>query len=102
MSRAEDFVFVALKRSNPGVDVRGVLLGIVGYPPLRGEEHAGQFRAKFLLRIVRVAETIGFGERGSVEARRVTGPVRQFMQRRAVVSRGVFEGVLRRQVDAVL
>ena len=56
-----------------------MLLRIVGNAPLRGEEHAGQLRAKLLLRIVHVAETIGFGECGTVEARGVTGPVRQFM-----------------------
>ena len=36
VSRAEDFVFIALKRSNPGVHVSSVLLRIVGNPPLRG------------------------------------------------------------------
>ena len=56
--RAEDFVFVALERSDPGVDVSGVLLGIVRDSRSRGEENAGQFCSKLLLCIVRVAETI--------------------------------------------
>ena len=36
--RAEDFVLVTLEGSDPGVDVSGVLLGIVRYSTLRGKE----------------------------------------------------------------
>src|SRR5471030_2265876 len=79
VSRAEYFVLVALERPNPGVDVSRVLFGIMWDSPLRGEEHAGQLRAKLLLRIVHVAEAIGFGERGAVEPGRVTGPMGQLV-----------------------
>ena len=75
VSRAKDFVLIALQRADPGVDIGGVLLWIVGNAPLRGKEDAGQFGAKLLLRVVRVAETIGFSEGRTVETRGVTGPV---------------------------
>src|SRR5580658_3034760 len=51
--RAEDFVFVSLKYSDPGIDVSGVLLGIMRYATLRSQKYAGEFRSKLLLRIVR-------------------------------------------------
>ena len=60
VSRTEDFVLIALECSNPGVDVSGVLLGIVRDAALRGEEHARQLRTKLLFRIVHVAKTIRF------------------------------------------
>ena len=44
--RAEDFVLVALEGSNPGVDISGVLLGIVWDATLRGEEKLSSFRAR--------------------------------------------------------
>src|SRR5258708_10708076 len=99
---AEDLVLVALEGCNPGADVSGVLLGIVRDAPLGREEHAGQLRAKLLFRVVGVTETIRFGQRGAVEPRRVARPMGQLMQCRAVVSSSVLEGVLRRQVYAVL
>jgi carbohydrate-selective porin OprB len=70
VSRTEDFVFVALERSNSGVDVSGVLLGIMWYATLCGEEHAGELRAQVLLSIVHIAEiwdsvsVVGGGEKG--------------------------------------
>src|SRR5690606_28473137 len=101
LGRPEDLVFVVLEGLDPRGDVGSMLLWIVGNTFLRGEEHAGQFRSKLLLRVVGVAEAVAFVEGLAVEPHWMAAPMRQFMERRAVVVRRIPERFPCREVDLV-
>src|SRR4051812_48896966 len=75
--------------------------GIVRNSLLRRNENARKLRSELFLCIVLIPKPIAVGERGPVKAIRVSRPVRQFVERRSVISTGVFEGVFGREVDAV-
>ncbi len=79
-----------------------MVLGIVRDSALGGKKDTCKFCTQFLLGIVLVTESVRFVESGPVQPRGMATPVRKFVERRAVVSTGFLEGVLRRQVDTVL
>ena len=78
-----------------------MIRGIVGNSDFGSNEDARQFGTKFFFRVIQIAESIGFVQGRAIEPRGVTGPMCEFVERRAVITRRVFEGFLRRQVDAV-
>ena len=101
MGGTEDLVLVFLQGLDPRTDVRGMMRGIMGHSDFRSNEDARQLGAKLFFRVIQIAESIGFVQGRAIEPRGVTGPVCEFVKRGAVVTRRVFEGFLRRQVDAV-
>ncbi len=66
-----------------------------------GEEHACEFRPQLFPCIVQIPESIRLVECRPIQARRMTCPVRQFMKSSAVISSGLLESVLRREVNTV-
>jgi hypothetical protein len=68
MGGAENFVLVLLQRLDPGPYVCGVLLRVVGDTALGGHKDTGQLRTQLFFRVVDIPETVGFGERGPIQA----------------------------------
>ena len=101
MRGTEDFVLVLFQGFDPGTHVCGMIRGIVGDADFCGDEDACQFSAKLLLGVVQIAESIRLVQRRAIQPRCMAGPVREFVEGRAVVAGRVLEGILRRQVDAV-
>ena len=64
----KDFILVRLQRRNPRTHIGGMVLRIVRHAQFSGKEYARQFGSRFLLRIVRVAETICLVQGGAVKA----------------------------------
>src|SRR5207302_7598382 len=96
MSGPKDLVFVFLQGFDPRTDIGCVLLWIVRNPAFGCHEYACEFGTQFLFRIVRVAETIAFGQRLPVQAGWMASPVRQLVKGGAVITGGVLEGIFRR------
>ena len=101
MGRTEDLVLVLLQSLDPRTHVRGVMRWIVGHSDFGSNKDARQLGTKFFFRVIQIAESIGFVQGRALEPRGVTGPVCEFVKRCAVVTRRVFEGFFRRQVNAV-
>ena len=102
MGGTEDFVLVLLQRLDPGVHVCGVLLRIVGDTALGGHKDTGQLRTQLFFRVIDIPETVGFGERGPIQAGWVSAEMCKFMENRAVIAGSISESLFGREMDAIL
>ena len=98
---AEDLIFVVLERFDPRTDIRSMIGGIVRNSPFCCKKNAGQLRPQLLLRVVLIPKALAGIESFPIQSSRVSGPMTQFMKRRAVVVGGFGESRLRRKVNGI-